>query len=100
MERCKAILHLIDGTQEDVVGAYKTIRKELKAYSPILAEKQEFIVLSKCELLDEKELAKKQKKLEKHAGSDVSVISSMTGLGTKELMLKVYRNIQSSNDYK
>lgn len=97
IERCSIILHLIDCTSEDILQDYKTIRKELKAYSPILSEKQEFVVLSKCELLDEKELAKKQKKLEKHTGSNVCIISSMTGLGTKDLMLKVYRTLQASS---
>jgi len=33
VERSGILLHLIDGTGEDVVGAYKTIRKELKEYS-------------------------------------------------------------------
>ncbi|HTT79672.1 MAG TPA: GTPase ObgE, partial [Stellaceae bacterium] len=32
VERCAVILHLIDGTEEDVVGAYRTIRDELAGY--------------------------------------------------------------------
>ena len=38
VERCKVLVHLIDGTAEDVSVPYKTIRKELKKYSPALAE--------------------------------------------------------------
>src|ERR1700761_1732441 len=40
-ERCNVILHLIDGTQSAVVGAYRTIRGELKAYGHGLADKPE-----------------------------------------------------------
>ena len=32
VERCAALLHLVDGTEEDVGEAYKTVRRELKAY--------------------------------------------------------------------
>ena len=37
VERCGVLIHLVDGTQEDVAAAYKTIRAELKSYSPVLA---------------------------------------------------------------
>ena len=32
VERCAVILHLVDATLDDVVGAWRTIRGELKAY--------------------------------------------------------------------
>ena len=51
VERCAVLLHLIDVTGEDPVGAYRVIRKELKAYSPELAEKPEVIAFNKIDLL-------------------------------------------------
>ncbi|MGH7001378.1 MAG: GTPase ObgE, partial [Stellaceae bacterium] len=37
VERCAAILHLIDATLDDVIGAWRTIRAELEAYGHGLA---------------------------------------------------------------
>ena len=39
VERCAALLHLIDATQDDVLEAYRTIRTELAAYDEGLAAK-------------------------------------------------------------
>src|SRR4029453_5404388 len=35
VERCGVLIHLVAGTEADVAGAYKTIRTELKSYSPV-----------------------------------------------------------------
>ena len=51
VERCRALLHLVDGTQEDVAAAYRTVRAELAAYSEALAEKPEIVALNKCDAL-------------------------------------------------
>src|SRR3546814_18934512 len=40
VERCRVLLHLVDGTAEDVAGAYRTVRKELEAYGVGLPEKR------------------------------------------------------------
>ena len=37
IERCRVLLHLIDGTTDDVAGAWRTVRRELEAYSAALA---------------------------------------------------------------
>ncbi len=51
VERCGVLIHLVDGTEEDVVGAYKTIRGELSAYDEALGEKPEIVVLNKIDAL-------------------------------------------------
>ena len=43
--------HLIDGTQDDVVGAYRTIRHELDAYGEGLEDKVELVALNKIDAL-------------------------------------------------
>ena len=43
VERCAALVHLVDGTQDDVVGAYRTIRHELETYGHGLSEKPEIL---------------------------------------------------------
>src|SRR5216110_3035222 len=52
VERCAVILHLIDGTEEDVVGAYRTIRHELADYGHGLAHKPEIVSLNKIDAID------------------------------------------------
>src|SRR5438874_5736806 len=51
VERCRVLLHLIDGTGEDAGAAYKTVRAELKAYGHELAEKPEIVALNKADAL-------------------------------------------------
>jgi len=51
VERCAALLHLIDATQDDVLEAYRTIRAELAAYDDGLAAKTELIALTKTDAL-------------------------------------------------
>ncbi|MDE2384322.1 MAG: GTPase ObgE [Alphaproteobacteria bacterium] len=59
VERCAVLLHLIDCTQDDPAAAYKTIRGELKAYSPLLASKPEIIAFNKIDAVEAKDLEKK-----------------------------------------
>jgi len=98
IERCGVILHLVDASSEDTVKSYKTVRKELKEYSKLLAQKQEILVLSKCDLLDEKEIAAKKKKLEKSAKKPVMAISAATGKGMKEILRALYKEIKKSRE--
>src|SRR6187549_2881032 len=47
VERCRALLHLVDGTCEHAGKAYKTVRAELEAYDQGLADKTEIVALNK-----------------------------------------------------
>ncbi len=89
VERCYALLHLIDCTSEDVVKSYQDIRNELTLYNPSLAEKPEVVVLSKADSLDAAEITKKQKKLEKASGKRVFVISSIAKQGIWEALSEI-----------
>ena len=52
VERCRALLHLVDGTSEHAGRAYKLVRRELEAYGHGLADKPEIVALSKADALD------------------------------------------------
>lgn len=103
IERCRVLVHLIDGTGEDVVGDYRTIREELSAYSPILAEKQELLCLNKIDSLTADEIIEKSKKLARAAKlklRDIWQISGATGKNVISLMHKVadMAEIKQSDD--
>ncbi len=76
VERNRVLLHLVDGTQDDVAMAYKIIRRELKAYSPELAKKPEIVALSKADALSEEERAAKLATLKKAARKTPILLSS------------------------
>lgn len=65
IERTKSIFHLVSAESDDVVRDYKIIRSELKAYNPALLEKNEQLILAKCDIIDEKEVKDKLKLLKK-----------------------------------
>lgn len=51
IERCGALVHVLDVSREDIVEDYRIIRKELESYSPTLALKRELVVLNKVDLI-------------------------------------------------
>lgn len=65
IKRTKMIAHLISLENEDVMEAYKTIRKELEAFDKELGEKDEIIVLTKTDMVDDATLEAATKKLAK-----------------------------------
>lgn len=75
VERCGVLLHLIDGTQEDVVAAYQTVRGEIEQFDDALAAKPEIVALNKCDALTKADIQKKKKALEKVVGRQSSVVS-------------------------
>lgn len=86
VERCAGFLHLIDGTQENVAAAYKTIRNELDLYMPDLIKRPEFVALNKCDALTEPEINKKKTALEKACKKKVYVISGFAKIGIEPLL--------------
>jgi GTP-binding protein len=94
IERCGVLLHLIDGTQEDVVEAYTTIRTELDNYSPLLTEKTEIIALNKCDALLEEEQEEKRVALEKISGKNVLLLSGATGQGETEALRALFTEVK------
>ena len=86
IERCNVLLHLVDGTEEDVAGAYKAIRQELKEYGHGLAEKPVIVALNKCDALDAKTRTKRLKALEKAVKGPVRTISAASGEGVQDVL--------------
>lgn len=65
IERTKVLFHFISAESETPYEDYKTIREELGNYNKELLKKEEYLFLSKSDILDEKGLKEKMKQLKK-----------------------------------
>ncbi len=81
IERCRILLHLVDADADDPVENYRVVRGELDAYGAGLEDKDEIVALSKCDLVEPKLLAKRQKALAKATGAPVFLLSAATRTG-------------------
>ena len=86
VERCKVLLHLVDGTSSTITRDYRTIVHELEAYSDVLGDKTRLLALNKCDALDQKTITARRKALEKASGGPVHVISGVSGLGMQDTL--------------
>src|SRR5206468_9998576 len=88
VERCAVVLHLIDGTEEDVVGAYRMIRRELADYGHGLADKPEIVGLNKIDAIDPEEVDEKCRALARAArpGTELLALSGVSGAGVQQVL--------------
>jgi GTP-binding protein len=98
VERCGAILHLIDATADDVTGAYKLIRAELEAYGAGLPAKPEIVGLNKCDALTPDVIKKKRAAIMRVArrlspGAQVMTLSAVSGEGVQDLLRALMRHV-------
>ena len=85
VERCPVLLHLVDGTGDDVTAAYETVMTELQAYGGGLAEKHQIVALNKIDALDADMIEERRAELAAASGQDVHVISGVAGIGVRDL---------------
>jgi GTP-binding protein len=90
VERCAVIFHLVDGTAEDVVGNWRTIRGELEKYGNGLAAKPEIIGLNKADAIPPDAIAAKRRKLARASKCQVLVLSGATGRGVAQAMAALF----------
>jgi GTP-binding protein len=98
VERCRALLHLVDGTQDDVAAAYKTVRGELKAYGGNLVRKKEIVALNKTDAMTEEDIEAKRAKLSKACRKSVYVISGVAGHGVQPLLHDLMKQVDRQRD--
>ncbi|MDP9196838.1 MAG: GTPase ObgE [Pseudomonadota bacterium] len=95
VERTGVLLHLIDGTAEDVVQSYTIIRGELEAYGHGLVDKPQIVGLNKCDALLEEEVAEKKAALEQVTDSPVMVLSGVSGEGVQPVLFALLERIRT-----
>src|SRR5215218_9028178 len=98
VERCRALLHLVDGTSEHAGRAYKLVRRELEAYGHGLADKPEIVALSKADALDPDTLKEQTARLRRAAKRTPLALSSASGQGVREALRAVMRVIDGQRE--
>ncbi len=100
VERCPVLIHLVDGTQEDVAGAYAMIQGELAAYGEGLVKKTQFVVLNKVDALLPEEIEEKTANLAQAANladpGEVFLLSGVSGAGVTALLRAAWRHIEAA----
>ncbi|MRX50012.1 GTPase ObgE [Paracoccus sp. S-4012] len=93
VERAGVLMHLVDGTSEDVAGDARTILTELEAYSTILAQKARITVLNKIDALDADTLEARRAALEAEVGGKVLTMSAVAGTGVTAVLRALWSRI-------
>ena len=86
IERCRVLLHLVDGTGEHAGEAYKTVRAELEAYGAGLTKKPEVVALNKADAMTPEVLKQQIARLKRAAKRVPLVVSAATGEGVPEVL--------------
>jgi len=98
IERSGVLIHLVDGTEEDVASTYRTIRTELDAYGQGLENRPELVCLNKADALTEDVLAEQVAHLEEAAGKPVIVTSGASGTGVTDVLRAAWKAIQEARE--
>jgi len=96
VERCRVLLHLVDGTGGDAGAAYKTVRTEIAAYGNGLADKPEIVALSKADALSADDIKQQLARLKRAAKKQPLVVSAVSGDGVAEVLRALYQVIEKA----
>jgi GTPase len=96
VERNRVLLHLVSAQEEDVAKAYKTVRKELKAYAASLGDKPEIVALSQIDTVDEETRKTKLAALKKAAKKTPLALSAVSRAGLQEALYKLSAAIREA----
>jgi GTP-binding protein len=96
VERCRVLLHLVDGAGEHAGKDYKIVRQELEAYGHGLTDKPEIVALSKADALDEATLKEQTARLKRAAKKTPLVLSSASGKGVETALRALLAEVDAA----
>lgn len=94
IQRAGLLVHLVepqpaDGTEP--MANYRAIRAELEMHDPELGRRQEIVVVTKADLPEGQQV---QRQLAEAIGSEVLLISAVTGQGLNELVGRIVQSLK------
>lgn len=96
VERCAALLHLVDGTSGTLLEDYQTIIDEIEAYGEGLADKPRITALNKIDALDDEERAFLKEELEGKAGHEVMLMSGVSKEGLTDVLRALRKHVKTT----
>ena len=93
IERCRILLHLIDGVEDNVVESYKVIRNELEAYGHGLADKPEIIAINKSDASIPELVEEQVSALRSVTDAPVFAISGVAKDGIFDVLRAIWREV-------
>jgi len=88
-KRTRGIIHMVDGTSEDVVKEYNQVREEMRLYDDTLLEKPKIVVINKIDVPEVRERRGEIEESLQRIEISAQFISAATGEGVEELLDKV-----------
>jgi GTPase len=95
-ERCRVLLHLVDGTSENIASDYKTVRHELETYGHGLEDKPEIVAISKADAMTPEDVESQATKLTRATKRTPLVLSSQSGEGVQETLRALIQVIEQA----
>ena len=94
VERCRFLLHIIDGTEENPIQNYKIINEELAKYSEKLANLYQIVAINKIDAISEEMITELEKEF-----NEIDVkpyfISAVTGENLDKLKLELENKVNT-----
>lgn len=88
IQKTRVLLHCIEASDPDPVKSYETVRAEFEKYNPDLLEKKEIILLTKKDLVKNRELEKRMHNLIE-VESEILAVSIMDEESLERLRVKI-----------
>jgi GTP-binding protein len=96
IERCRVLLHLVDGTGGHAGEAYKTVRAELDAYGEGLTDKPEIVALTKIDAMTPEDIKQQAARLKRAAKKTPLLLSAQSRQGVTEALRALLKVIDET----
>jgi GTP-binding protein len=96
VERTSVLIHVLDGSDEDVKENYEIISKELSLYKEELAERTQILVINKMDLVDA-ELKAELEEYFRHFSPNVLMTSGESGEGLEALKSEIAQILEQKS---
>jgi GTPase len=98
IERCRVLLHLVDVNEPDVASAYRTIRREIKAYGAGLEKKPEVVALTKCDTVAPEDAEVQAEFLRKAARKKPFLLSSVAHQNVEQVLFRLAQVMRAQQE--